>query len=571
MATEGDVARMRSEVSAIRSENARIQREINMMVNSLDSALGIVKSTQSTAIGALQNGDRTLTGDDNTLHGVEDVEQDIRKKVVLYKNVENAYKNIRALNNELRYQQGDEKTVKRMVTAIIDNEDKKLVSEDTLIEQAEKLHVRTQYFFLSYIMMDLQLRKRGSTEAADRAQKTAVDMEPRKSAWVYFMIALKRNDVAEEEKWFNMLMQHPVSGSEKEQLKMLMMLSLKESGGIADKVRRYIGLDDVHEIDSDELVSNILHSYHEVMAVKPPKFEYIDKHIDEHEKLNEALFGAMNNEEIAAYIQTVSLSNEEKMRNDIIGKMLDGVIESCNSPKSKEINEQIEYNQSIIEAHGVMDEAMAKHAQQKVESVADIKIDDCLYEWLTDKERYNGKREVDEFAYSKLKPCYIRAYKEYVSEYQKKYSMKVTMDLGGYKTQTMLSNVGEEELKIGKFCRNQCERTKAAIKNTKFILCVIFGALLLVGGIVLNFLGGSIGETWAKVGLFAGVIIGAALLFLGVISKYKNYKAKLAADDKCAQDIVMYIEKMHYVFNDLASYREMYRQYDNKRLGDDFF
>lgn len=571
MATEGDVARMRSEVSAIRNENDRIRREITMMVNSLDNALGTVRSTESAAVGALRNGDRTLTGDDNTLHGVEGVEQDIRQKIILYKNVENAYKNIRALNNELRYQQGDEKTVKRMVMAIIDNEDKKLVSEDTLIEQAEKLHMRTQYFFLSYIMMDLQLRKRGSTEAADRARKTAVEMEPRMSAWVYFMIALKRNDIAEEDKWFDMLMGHPISGSEKEQLKMLMMLSLKERGGIADKARRYIGLDDVHEIDRDELVSSILHSYHEVMAVKPPKFEYIDKYVEEHNNLNRALFGAMNNEEVAAYIQTVSLNNDEKMRNDVIGKMLDGVIESCNSPKSREINEQIDYNQSIIEAHGVMDEAMAKHAQQKVESVSDIKIDDCLYEWLTDKEKYIGKREVDEFAYSKLKPCYIRAYKEYVSEYQKNFSMKVTMDLGGYKAQTTLSNAGEEEINIGKYCRNQCERRKAAIKNTKFILCVIFGALLLVGGIVLNFLAGSIGEAGSKAGLFIGVIVGAALLVLGAIIKYKNYRKKLKADDDCAKDTAMYIEKMHYVFNDIASYREMYRQYDNKRLGNDFF
>ena len=570
--TEGDVARMRSQLSSIQAENSQYEREIAAMCNSIRNTYNYVTQANNDVVGALGNGETVLNNGDNTLNGVDAVREDIKNKVILYKKIETAYKNIRQLNNELRYQQGSEKIVKNILIAILDNEEKSLVSEETLTVQAEKAYLdkTAQSFFLTYIMRDIELRKHGKKEAADRARAKALEMDPRNSVWVYFMVALKRNDEKEQSFWLDKLVSRPLTGNEKANLKMLTMLTLRDNGTISKKISKYIGIDKLGEIDNSNIAASILASYRGAMTVAAPTYKYITKHISESEDLHESLRGAMNNESVAAFIQQVSTSKDEKMRSSIISKMLDTIVESCNSPEASKILKEIEKNQHVIDAKGVEADATAMDLKQEIEEVSDIKLEDCLYEWLTETEHYNGKKEISDFAYGKLKPCYKRAYNNYVGDYRRKNRPQLTLNIGDYSTKSALTSAAEEAVKIETHCKKRCEAEKAAIKDTKFILFTVFGAILLIAGFILNFIPqlGSIGSTAA---FFIGIIGGCALLIMGVITKYKNYQAKIAADQKCKKDIVDYTEIMQLVLSDLESFREMFRTYDKKALGDSFF
>lgn len=570
MVTESDISNLQREISQKRAENEEIRGMIRDMCYAMQNAVNGVENARSQTVGTLQRGDKMLTGDDNTLHGVEQVEADIRVKVRLYKNMENAYKNIRQLNNKLRYEQGNEKIVRRVFIAMIDNEEKALVSEETVVSQAEKIYLNTQYFFLSHILMDLQLRKRGETSAADRARKMALGQDERKCAWVYFMVALRRKDVAEQKYWLKVLMKKPLTGSEKEQLKILTMLSLRESGEVATMIRGYIGIDKIAEMDRDAIVMSILKSYRASMSIVPPTYKYLEKHIAEKDRLNTALAGAMNNEQVGEYIQSVAQSDEDKMRDDIIARMFETVVESCQSPVSKQIHEEIARNQKVIDAKGDLQAAEVLAQEERIEQASDIKLEDCLYEWLTDRTDYNGKKEVIEFAYSKLHKCYRRAYKQYLSDYRKNYTDKVTMKIGDYTTSTSLKDVGQEEANIVTHCNKRCEAEKAKIKDLKFYLLVIFGGVLLIAGIVCNFIS-AIPGPWNVVLCIACVVIGVGLAIGGIVVKYKNYQARIAADERCAKDIVRYTEIMHNVFSDMQLYRDMYKEFDATALSDKFF
>lgn len=571
MIDQSDVNEMQRAVNAIRAENRRLQGEIDSMCSTLRGALNEVKGARSTAMSALESGEDTLNKDDNTLKNVSKVADDIRAKMILYKNVENAYKTIRQLTEELNSSLGNEKIVRRMVTAIIDNEEKTFASEETIQTESEKLYLNTQYFFLSHVMMDLQLRKRGETSAADRARKKALELDNRKSCWVYFMVALRREDKKEINYWLEKITARPLNGSEKDQLKVLTLLSLRDESEEAKKIRAYIGLDEIQSIDKDEIVKTILSQYRAAMVVTPPKFKYLSKYVKESDDLNEALTGAMNNEEVGAFVQKISQSGEDKMRKDIISKMFDSVIETCNSPKAKKIQADIAYQEKIIAAKGVIEEAMALKAQEDVTNVSDINVEACLFEWLNEKERYNGKRELNEFSYVKFKPSYKRAYKEYVLQYRRKCASSVTVDLGGYSTRSSLNSREEEAANIKAYCERQCAATKATVKNTKFILCMIFGGLLLVAGIVMKFLSSVITNGGSIAALIIGAVAGIALLVLGLKIKYKNYRTLIEADKKKERDIAVYTELMNFVITDMQSFHELYKQYDDKMLPDSFF
>ncbi len=569
--TESQVNALRAEVNELRSENNELRSEINTMVSSVNNVNNNVSSLKETAVGTLAQGERTINSDDGILHRAGKTQDEIRHMMELYKNMENAYKTIRGLNNDLRYHQGGEKNVRKMLVAMIDNEIKNLASAETIAEQAEKQYLKTQYFFLSHIMMDLQLRKRNEPEAADRARKEALKMDERRSIWVYFLIALRRGDEKERDYWIDQLIKTPLVGSEEKFLKVLAVIALCDKGKAAQKIRTYIGLDNISDADKQPFVNKIAVNYTEVMKTRPPEFKYINGHIGERDSLKSALFGAMNNESIAAYIEKLAGSSSSESRSQFYSDMLDEAMEYCRSPKSDEIRAQIAYQEKIIEAKGVIEDAMVLKAKEDVMLVSDLNVEDCLFKWLTENERFAGKKEITEFTYNKFKSSYKRAYHSYVKTYRSKYCDNLTLTIGEYSAKTPLKDAEADEKNIDKFLVERNRQTKAAIKDTKFYLCVIFGAILLIAGIVVNFLGSVIPSPWNTVGLVVGVVAGLVLLLLGLKIKYSNYRARIRADELLAEDRIKYVEILRCVYTDVEAYREMYKQFDAKAMDDKQF
>lgn len=569
--SESDVSALRSKVDNLRWENSQLQDEINTMVASVNSVSSNVAGVKDTALSALNNGERTINNDNNILHDVGKRQEEIRGMMILYKNMENAYKTIRGLNNELRYHQDGEKNVRKMLVAMLDNETKNLASQDTITEQAEKQYLNTQYFFLSYIMMDLIHTKRGEKEAAQRARKKALEMDERRSIWVYFLIALRRGDNKERDYWVDKLVKTPLIGSEEMFLKVLAVIALCDTGAAADKLRAYIGADKISDGAKGPLVSKISANYASVMKTRPPEFKYINQHIGESERLAGALSGAMNNESVAAYIQKLTGSSASGKRTQFYADVLDEAMDYYRSPKSDEIRDKISYQEKIIEAKGVIERAMELKAKEDVMLVSELDVEGCLFKWLTGNENFVGKKDVNEFSYQKFKASYKQAYREYVKEYRANYSESLTFRVSDYSVKSAFKDVEEDERKIENYLVERCRKTKAAIKDTKFYLGVIFGALLVIAGIVLNFLSSVIPSPWNVVCLVVCVVAGLALVLFGIKVKYSNYKALIRADEALATDRIKFNEVLRCVYTDVASYREMYKAYDAKVMTDKQF
>lgn len=558
-------------VNEIRSENEHLRREISAMVSSVSNAQNSVSAMKDAALGTLAGGEKTIGKDDGVLNNVSKKQDEIRRMMELYKNMENAYKTIRGLKNELRYHQDGEKNVRKMVVAMIDNELKNLASEETIAEQAEKQYLKTQYFFLSHVMMDLQLRKRGEAEAADRARAEALKLDERRSVWVYLLIALRRGDEQERDRWIDRLVQNPLVGSEERFLRLLAVIALCDRSAGAEKLRAYIGLDGVSDGDKPSFVTKISADYRGEMKTHPPKFKYVEKHIAESGALEEALFGAMNNESVAAFIQKLVGGSTDGSRAQFYSDMLDEAVEYCRSPKSDEIRDKISYQEKIIEAKGVLEDAMALKVKEDVMLVSDLNVEECLYKWLTDSERFSGKRELTEFSYEKFKSSYKRAYREYVKAYRSKYTDTYSVQIGDYGARTALTDADADEKNIDRFLADRRKREKDAVKDTKFYLMVVFGAILVIAGVVCNFLSEFIPSPWNIVLLAVLVLAGLVLIGLGIRVKYLNYKALIRADERYGADRVAYLEMYRSLYSDIAAYREMYVQYDAKVMDENEF
>ncbi|MDE6474045.1 MAG: hypothetical protein K2L70_02995 [Clostridia bacterium] len=571
MSLESDISALKSQCNALERENSQLRNEINAMASSVDSAVSSVASAKEMTMNMLTNGEKTIVNDDGILHGVDKKQEDIKQMMILYKNMENAYKTIRKLNGDLRHHQDGEKNVRKMLVAIMENEVKTLALESTITKQAEKQYNQTQYFFLSYVMMDLIHTKDGKHEAAERARKKALEMDKRRSTWVYFIIALRRGDEKQLKEWTNELVKTPLLGSEERFLKLLTVIALCDKGVVAEKLRAYIGVDKISDEDKADFISKISSSYSDSMKITPPEFKNMDKHVDEYGQLKTALFGAMNNESIMGYIQKIGGGSSSKARMQFYSDVFDDAMEYCRSPKSDEIRKEISKQEKIIEAKGNETDAMALQVKEDIMLASDLDVEGCLFKWLTGSEDFAGKETITEFSYGKFKSSYKRAYRNYVNLYRNKYIEDLTLNIEEYSAKTSFKDVEEDTKKVENFLVERCNKEKSAIKDTKFYICTVIGAVLIIAGIILNFLTNVIPSPVNTVCLVVGVVGGLALILLGVKIKYSNYQALNLADAKLAADRIKYNEALRCVYSEVESYREMYKQYDAKAIDESQF
>ena len=90
--SQSDVSSMQRMVNEIRSENEHLRREISAMVSSVSNAQNSVSAMKDAALGTLAGGEKTIGKDDGILNNVSKKQDEIRRMMELYKNMENAYK-----------------------------------------------------------------------------------------------------------------------------------------------------------------------------------------------------------------------------------------------------------------------------------------------------------------------------------------------------------------------------------------------------------------------------------------------------------------------------------------------
>ena len=561
-----DVAAMQAKVNKVERENNRLRSEISEMVSTVKSVKSSVSSVMDETLGVLKTGEKVIELDDGKLQNAGVTQDDIAQMMKRYKSMEKAYKTIRELNQELRFHQDGEANVRKMLIAMIDNEAQQLASEDTIKEQAEKQYLETQYFFLSYVMMDLVHTKDGKKKEAERARNKALELDERRSVWAYFLIALRRDDEKELKKWTDRLVKTPLVGSEERFLKLLTVIALCDEGEVAEKIREYIGIDKVDSSDKAPFVSKISSEYRSAMRINPPEYKNINKYVGEAQQLSRALRGAMNNESIVEYIRKIGGGSSSETRSKFYSDVFEDAVEYFRSPKSDDIRKKISDQEKIIEAKGDEFDAMGLQFEEEAKLSAKLDIEECLYEWLGGNDDYAGKEKIKEFSFNKFRASYRRAYVGYVKDYRKRYSENLTLKIEDYTAQSNFKNYDDDANKIVDFLVKKSAKERSTIKDTKFILCSVFGAILLIAGIVLNFLTSVIPSPYNTLCLVVGVVGGLALAILGVKFKYANYQALNKIKERLTSDSVKYAEALKNVYAEVEEYRDKYEYYDAQAI-----
>ena len=225
-----------SDLYAIRSENARLQREVNEKsrelnhwrnennqlqseINSMVNAISNTKSTVENVLGRTVNGlasdTVSVNGSNATLEQAYEMQEEIEEKYSLFKNMEKAYKTVRELNNIIKYQMANHEKIKKLAYAAIDNlntgdNDSQLVSSENLRKEIEKVYLTGANtegsvidFWLTYVLLHIFQEEAKEYSAAERSMAEAEKLNATSTYIFMFLYRMCAKHYEEASAWFD--------------------------------------------------------------------------------------------------------------------------------------------------------------------------------------------------------------------------------------------------------------------------------------------------------------------------------------------------------------------------------
>ena len=135
-----EVSRLESQLRDIERENNALRSEISSTVNSVNQAERNLADYNQHIRNTLDNANGTINNSINRALDAYELQGQIDKLYVRYKNVELANKKIRALNNKKYYDFNNFRTVRKIVQGMMDNLDLNMVSDAIIYKSIERQH-----------------------------------------------------------------------------------------------------------------------------------------------------------------------------------------------------------------------------------------------------------------------------------------------------------------------------------------------------------------------------------------------------------------------------------------------
>lgn len=533
-ATAADCSAMRSKINRIESEINELQRELRMMLNSLDNARSCVSSTGARLSGSAESGVGSLDSSGRTLDNAAEMESTIEVLNKKYKTIELSYKAIRALNNQLKYDEGNNRKVVKVTQAIIDNLVAGFVSDKGMEEVAEKLHLQTQQFYLSFIMMSIVLWRRGERSAAERAVEKAMELNAKSTAAFYVLFNYKFGLYETAERWLQVLMSEDITGEDSDMLIFMLLVALNPEirakndmlyNGVLEYIRLACG--ETKRSSDKKLIDTLYNKMLRLCAENDISYNYLEKYCDGNDYLSllEALRYAISNADILNYLQNLQKTNEGRNPKQFVDLFLDNEISNCKTESMQKIADEIRYHEAVIEARGDVEEAIVLKAEDDMHAEAHIVVNEVLYDIVYDTpEKFAGKENLNLFAYYNLNYLHEAAYDLYCRNYRELNKTPVGISIDSFKTATDFKAPESDKGKIdAHYAALRDEAIKSKKKRRGIIVGSVVAAVMLVL-MILNVAGVIFEGSYALAIVGAvGVVIGAATIVATVL--YNRFMA----------------------------------------------
>lgn len=478
---ELQLRQIEDENDIISSEIAATVSNINNADSELDNYNRHIRSTLEQAAGAINSSIH------KALNAYE-VQGEIDKIYLCYKNIELANKRIRELNNKKYYDFNNYRTVRKIVQGIMDNLDLSMVSDDVIYRSVEKQHLMTPDFWLTSALISIMAWKNDDKALAERAVNKAIQLD-KKSSSIFYMIFNLRMDREEAAlKWFLLYQQCKLTTSDESTFLMLFSLisktlndsvDVKTAVQIKDFINNMITQSMEREgYQEDEIVSRIQNNMQRMMTSENYDFPLLSKYCKSYGTIVTMLNMANTNYHILKLInkiKNVRLDEKNRYLNQFMTELLNKP-----NPKEKDTYNEIEYNELIIRLSGDVAKAKLIFEESKHRQESELDLMSSIISWTYDfsLEHINEQMRLNMFTL--IKGIQEKAVRRYFSSYQALHKNILQIEIGEYVAEVELAEKSKELENINKFYESKTEEKISEIKYTAAYVAFGLGALCII-------------------------------------------------------------------------------------------
>ena len=551
-----DVASLRARLSQEQARNNELRScmtELSIGVSNADRRMTEYKNKVQQSMSDSVN---MINRSHENVIRAHEIQNEINKMYVRFKNMELANKKIRECNNKKYYDFSNYTTVRKIVQGMLDNLNLNLISDNVIYKAIEKEHLKTPDYWLTSVLLSIMAWKNDDAELAERAIDISMKLDKKNSAIFYmlFNIRMRREDAAL--KWFFVYQECELKGSDEKTFLMLFsMLSKTLHDEIEDKIKyeiiefvnKVIAMNAQAEGFSEEEIVDKIEAYHRKMKDGDKlELNMLKRCLTDYAEVAETVALAENNIHILQFIMDVANVSEIE-RNEYLDQFINDEIAKPNDVELSVYNE-IEYNELVISCRGDMAKTEEIYNERQIKKSKELNLISEMIDWIYRKDmdaEVNGQVRKNMFTLTLA--LQNKAIEQYIENYRSRVKHKHAAVLGDYTTEVDFDNRTGESQKIKQYYEAERDNQMSQINNKLAIIGAIVAVLGVAGAIFLN-----------PATLVASAV-GVAMVVYNIISNKNNKKHII---ETCALNVRSKNELMDQLFAEYEKLKAQYAEYD---------
>ena len=545
--------------------NAELRGELSTVERGVSRAHKELEDYNDRIRGALDNCNGTMTSSHQRVIDAIEVQGEIERMYVRFKQIELANKKIRAANNKKYYDFANYRTVRKIVQGIMDNLDVNMVSNKTITKSVEVQHLQTPDYWLTCVLISVMAWKNDDRELADRAIARAIKLDKKDSAIFYMLFNLRMGRDEAALKWFYTYQECDLKGSDQRTFLMLFSLVSKTLvENVEDSTKNEIFAFIKKVIDANmrasgyseaDIVNQILQYLNRMQPSDQLQYSMLRKYCTEFDQMSAVMMKAKNNIGILEFIlKTVNVPVEQK--NTFLKGYIDELIATPNQTE-KDVYDEIAYNELIIRYEGEVETAKEVFSAEQTKKANNLNLIAEMIDWIYECETQDINGQIRMNMFTLTKALQEQAVDAHVEDYRSRRKVTHNVTIGEYTTEVNFKREDEEYSKVASYFTGKRDDAIAALKNWKAFIGFGVGIASAVGAFFVGY--------W----LFAVALIGAGY-GAGVMLSNKSQIKHL--EQKCAESIRSTSDILQQLFSEFSKYQAELDEYDSyyERIKNEF-
>ena len=486
-----------------------------------------------------------------------ELQGEIDKMYVRFKQMELANKKIRECNNKKYYDFANYRTIRKLVQGMMDNLDVNMISDAVIYKSVEAQHLKTPDYWLTCVLIAIMAWKSDDRPLAERAIQRAIALDKKNSAifFMLFNLRMQRDEAAL--KWFFTYQECPLKGSDQRNFLLLFALVSKTVSASEDVseatrseiqtfIKKVIQANiDAQGYSEEEMVSRALAFYSRMYGREDPAYPLLKKHCGGFSTLATAMRMATGNLTILEFLKKL-IHVEPGQRNAFVKNFIDELIAQAN-PAEKDVYDEIRYNELIIRYQGEVELAKEKFAQEQVHDESQLCLIAEMIDWVFtgDEEEVNGQSRLNMFTLTR--EIHEKAIDNHTAAYRAIDMTHLPITVGEYTTTADFSNESGEQQKVEQFFAAKQENALAQVKDWPAYVGFAVGAAAAVASL------------FVSLSLLIVAVIGAGF---GAVTLLKNKSERKHILLDCDNSIAMTEDILKRMFEEHRACLAEYSEYD---------